>query len=304
MEFRHLRYFLVLADELHFGRAAQRLAISQPPLSLNIQQLEQSIGARLFDRNSKGVRLTPAGRALVPAARALLTQAGEAAQLAREVEQGIVGRLRVGFVSSMLYRGLPPMLSAFQQRHPRLRVLLSEMGSQSQVVALSHGQLDVGFVHTTRVPPELSRLLFSTEPFVCCLPAEHPLAGARRIDPATLQGDAFVMFARDVSPDYYERVLAICTNAGFSPEVQHQARHWLSVVSLVAQGLGVALVPAALRRAAVAGAVFVPLVSVAARSEAYALWRSADDNAALQAFLAEVRAAVPAGTTPAKGVPS
>ncbi|HEX2545106.1 MAG TPA: LysR substrate-binding domain-containing protein [Ramlibacter sp.] len=293
MEFRHLRYFLALSEELHFGRAARRLHISQPPLSLNIRQLEESIGARLFHRTSREVRLTAAGRAFLPAARAMLEQAEESARHAREVEQGYEGRLRIGLVSSMLYRGLPDLLREFQVRHPQLRVMLRELNSHDQMMDVLQGRLDVGFVHTMRVPAEISRLLVASEPFLCCVPSGHPLAKARRLKLRRLQEEAFVMFSRDASPDYYERVLAICSDAGFYPEVRHEVRHWLSVVSMVAQGLGVALVPAALKVSGIPGAAFVPLEASTARSEAFCVWRSADDNAGLQSFLGAVRAAVP-----------
>jgi DNA-binding transcriptional LysR family regulator len=298
MEFRHLRYFLVLAEELHFSRAAQRLSMSQPPLSLNIQQLEASVGARLFQRNSKGVRLTPAGEALVPRARALLEQAQEAARHARDVERGLEGRLQLGFVGAMLYRQLPQLLKRFQDAHPRLRVVLRELNSQDQLVELVHGQLDVGFVHNTRLPAGVAQITFSREAFVCCLPADHPLARRRRLDLSLLQDEAFVLFARSVSPDYYERILSICAQAGFRPEVRHEVRHWLSVVSLVSQGLGVALVPASLRHSRLGGAVFVPLAAPAAESHAYCVWREANESVALGAFLAEVRQAA-VGDSPA-----
>lgn len=295
MEFRHLRYFLVLAEELHFSRAAQRLAISQPPLSLNIQQLEASVGAQLFERNSRGVRLTPAGEAFVPRARALLEQAQEAARHARDVARGLEGRLQLGFVGAMLYRGLPQLLRRFQDGHPRLRLVLRELNSQDQLIELAHGQLDVGFVHNTRLPSDFSQLLYAREPFVCCLPADHPLARKRRIDLATLQDQPFVLFARSVSPDYHERILAVCAAAGFHPEVRHEVRHWLSVVSLVSQGLGVALVPASLKRAQLQGAVFVPLAGevpdAAAESHACCIWRETQANAARSAFVAAVREA-------------
>ena len=291
MEFRHLRYFLVLSEELHFGRAARRLAISQPPLSLNIRQLEESIGARLFHRNSKEVRLTAAGRAFVPAARALLEQAVEAGRHAREVEQGFTGFLRIGFVGSMLYRGLPQMLEQFRVRHPKLRLLLREMNSENQMIELTHGQLDVGFVHTTRTTRDTSRLLFSSEPFVCCLPQGHALARARKLAVHRLAGEPLVMFSRAASPDYYERVLSICTAAGFQPDVQHEARHWLSVVSMVSHGMGVALVPAALRRSAIPNAVFVPIDCTDVHSQTYCIWRDGNDNAGLQVLLEAIKAA-------------
>lgn len=170
MEFRHLRYFLVLAEELHFGRAARRLSISQPPLSLNIKQLEASLGARLFTRNSKEVRLTDAGKAFAPKARALLDQAGDAARHARAVDQGLAGRLHIGFVGATMYRGLPQLLRKFQLQHPALEVVLRELNSQDQLVELAHDQLDIGFVHTSRLPEEMQHELFASEPFVCCLP--------------------------------------------------------------------------------------------------------------------------------------
>lgn len=291
MEFRHLRYFLVLAEELHFGRAAQRLAISQPPLSLNIQQLEASIGARLFTRNSKQVQLTDAGRAFVPQARALLEQAQQAARHARDVAEGLAGSLQVGFVGTMLYRGLPQMLQRFQAEHPRLRLTLRELSSSDQLVELAHERLDVGFVHTTRVPPGLSQVLVARQPFVACLPAGHALAREPVLALQRLQGEPFAMVSRAVSADYHERILAICTEAGFTPEIRYELRHWLSVVSLVSQGLGVALVPQALQQSALPGTAFVPLDSATSPYDTYCLWKGARDHVAVQAFVAAVQEA-------------
>lgn len=290
MEFRHLRYFLVLAEELHFGRAAQRLAISQPPLSTNIQQLEASVGARLFTRNSKAVQLTEAGRAFVPQARALLEQAQQAARHARDVAQGLAGSLQVGFVGTMLYRGLPGLLKRFQVQHPRLRLTLKELSSSDQLIELAHERLDLGFVHTTRVPPGLSQILVASQPFVACLPAGHALARKRALSLAALQGEPFACISRGVSADYHERIVALCTEAGFTPEIRYELRHWLSVVSLVSQGLGVALVPQALRQSALPGTAFVPLDSASVPYDTYCLWKTARDHQALAAFLEAVRA--------------
>jgi DNA-binding transcriptional LysR family regulator len=287
MEFRHLRYFLVLAEELHFGRAAQRLSITQPPLSLNIQQLEASVGAQLFTRNSRGVQLTAAGLAFVPSARALLDQAGQAAREAREVAQGLVGSLQIGFVGTVLYRGLPQILRGFAARHPRLRLVLREMSSSDQLIDLMQERLDLGFVHTTRVPAGFSQILVSSQPFVACLPAGHALARRRRLPLARLQGEPFAVVSRAVSPDYHERILA---DAGFSPEIRYELRHWLSVVSLVSQGLGVALAPAALQQSGVPGAVFLPLDVETPPYETHCLWKTDRDQAALGAFLEAVRA--------------
>ncbi len=294
MELRHLRYFVVLAEELHFGRAARRLSISQPPLSVAIRQLESSVGAQLFERNSKEVRLTPAGQALQVSARQLLRQAEEAAIEARDVAQGLAGRLRIGFVGAMLYRGLPQALRRFQVEHPAVKVTLAELNSREQIAELLHDRLDVGFVHTSRMPAELAHVLLLSEPFVACLPTTHRLARRRTVDPAQLKGEPFVLFARSVSPDYHERILGICADAGFAPEVRHEVRHWMSVVSLVSQGMGVALVPDAMRHAALRGAVFRPLEGEAASSQAHCVWRAGPANAVVQGFLQAVRTGRPA----------
>jgi DNA-binding transcriptional LysR family regulator len=290
MEFRHLRYFLVLAEELHFGRAAQRLSITQPPLSLNIQQLEASVGAQLFTRNSRGVQLTAAGQAFVPAARALLDQAGQAAREAREVSQGLLGSLQIGFAGTVLYRGLPHMLKGFADQHPKLRLTLRELSSSDQLIDLMHERLDVGFVHTTRVPAGFSQILVSSQPFVACVPVCHPMARRKRLSLGALHSEPFAMIARAVSPDYHERILGLCADAGFSPEVRYELRHWLSVVSLVSQGLGVALVPSALQQANLPGVSFVPLDTDTSPYETHCLWKTDRDQAALGAFLAAVRA--------------
>lgn len=290
MEFRHLRYFLALAEELHFGRAAQRLAITQPPLSLNIQQLEASVGARLFERDSKGVRLTAAGSAFRDAAQSLLARADEARLLAREIEAGLVGRLRVGFVGSVLFRGLPQWLARFQAEQPRIEVRLSELNSQEQVDALMRDELDLGFVHTPQVPAELHAELLHEDQFLCCLPDTHALARRRKLPLLALRGEPFVMFSRRASPDYFARIMAMCSGFGFQPKVRHEVRHWLSVVSLVGQGMGVALVPAPLQRSGMAGAVFRPLADAALPSPVYCTWKAALDQPARSRFLQTVRA--------------
>lgn len=286
LEFRHLRYFLALAEELHFGRAAQRLAMSQPPLSVAIQQLEASVGARLFDRDSKGVRLTPAGAAFRASAQGLLDRAEEACALAREVQAGEVGRLRLGFVGSTLFNGLSTWLQAFQASHPRVEVVVTELNSQDQIDALLDQELDLGLVHTDRLPPTLASAPLYTEPFLACLPAGHRLAAQAAIPLAALSEQPFILFSRKGSPDYHARIVEICRQHGFYPRLQHEGRHWLSVVSLVAQGLGVSIVPAAFQRAGVQGAVFKPLTEAIEASAVFATWCRNTDGVLREHFLA------------------
>ena len=289
MEFRHLRCFLMLADELHFGRAAQRLSMTQPPLSLNIRQLEEALGARLFDRDSKGVRLTAAGAAFRESAQALMNQADSARQLVREIAAGATGRLRVGFVGSVLFRGLPRWLEAYRARHPRVEVRLTELNSQEQIDALVRDALDLGFVHTRRVHVSLRVEPVHAEPFLCCVPARHRLARHKTVPIAELRDEPFVLFSRRGSPDYHARIVAMCAEHGFEPRLHHEARHWLSVVSLVAQGLGVSAVPAPLQSAALPGAVFRPFAEPTMPSELFAAWNAERELPARAHFIDLVR---------------
>ena len=293
MELRHLRYFLTLADELHFGRAAQRLAISQPPLSVAIQQLEAEVGAPLFLRNSRGVQLTAAGQALVPAAQAAIDGAAQALHAARDAASGQVGRLSIGFAGTMLYRGLPQMLRRFQAEHARLQLTLRELSSSEQLVELQHARLDAGFAHVSHAPAGLAAQLVSSQPFVACVPAVHALARKRTLPLDALAPEPLALVSRSVSPDYHARIVAACQAAGFTPQPLHEMQHWLSVVSLVSQGLAVALVPAALQQAQLAGAAFVPVKDphgTLPRYETRCLWNPARDLPALGLFLTAVRA--------------
>jgi DNA-binding transcriptional LysR family regulator len=290
MELRHLRCFLALAEELHFGRAAQRLALSQPPLSVAIQQLEASIGARLFVRNSKSVQLTAAGHALLPQARALLERTQLAIQVARDAEQGVIGHLSVGFVGTMLYRGLPELLKQFRHTHPRLRLVLRELSSSEQWQEILQDRLDVGFVHATAVPLGLQHLLVARQPLVLCVPASHPMAkNHSEIALSMLRDEPLALVSREVSPDYHDRILHLCLQAGWQPAERYELRHWLSVVSLVSQGMGVALVPQALQRSGLSGVVFLPLQASTLPYETRCVWRDSNPNPALPALLSLCR---------------
>jgi DNA-binding transcriptional LysR family regulator len=291
MELRHLRYFLALVEELHFGRAAQRLGLSQPPLTVAIQQLEAEVGAPLFLRNSRGVQLTAAGHALVPAARATLDHAAQALHAARDAASGQVGQLSIGFAGTMLYRGLPQMLRRFQAGHARLQLTLRELSSSEQIVELQHARLDAGFAHLAHAPAGLAARLVSSQPFVACVPAAHPLARKRTLPLAALADEPLALVSRSVSPDYHARIVNACQAAGFTPQPLHELQHWLSVVSLVSQGLAVALVPAALQQAQLAGADFVPVRDphgALPRYETRCLWNPARDLPALGLFLQAV----------------
>ena len=203
MELRQLRYFLVLAEELHFSRAAQRLSISQPPLSVAIRQLEEELGAQLFERTSKEVRLTAAGKHLRVQAQDIMEQAQRVRQDMRAIADGVQGRIRLGFVGSAIYRGLPEALESFRTRHPLVRIDMLELNSAEQIASLQQERLDLGLLHATRPAPGLQSHTLVSEPFMACLPDSHALAGLRKLQVRQLAGERMVLFSRQVSPDYH-----------------------------------------------------------------------------------------------------
>jgi DNA-binding transcriptional LysR family regulator len=285
MELRHLRYFVALAEELHFGRAALRLSITQPPLSFAIQAMEQELDARLFERDNKRVSLTDAGHAYLLESRAILDRMEHANATARAIASGKVGRLDIGFTGSMAYREVPRIVSRFFEQHPGIEVTLREMSSAEQVEALLHSQLHAAFVNIAVTPEGLQGLALLKDAFVCCLPENHPLAERTEISLIELAGDPFVMFVREISPANYDNVIAVCRQAGFEPKTRFAARQWLTIVALVANGLGVSLVPQSIARSRISGTRFVPISSTEAFSSAYLLWQPESKTPALRNFL-------------------
>jgi DNA-binding transcriptional LysR family regulator len=285
MKLRVLEYFTVLAEELHFGRAADRLAITQPPLSLAIKDLEAELGVQLLLRNSKHVELTPAGAAFLEEARQILDRVTKAGGVAKAVARGIRGRLEVGMTGSLVYRGVPGIVRQFGQAMPGIDLVLREMSTAEQLQDLLHGQLDAGFVNAAVVPPQLQSLPLADDQFVLCLPESHPRAGARTVALKALGDERFVMFSREVSPANYDNVIAIFSRARIHPRTVHAARQWLTIVAMVAQGLGVSLVPRSLARSRVDGVRFVPFSGAPALAPALLVWNPAHTSPALEGFI-------------------
>lgn len=286
MKLHFLRYFTVLAEELHFGRAADRLAITQPPLSLAIKALEEELGVQLLLRSSKRVELTPAGSAFLEEARQILDRVARASSIALAVASGSRGRLDVGMAGSLVYRGVPAIVQRFGADTHGIELILHEMSTAEQLQGLLHGHLDAGFLNAFVVPPQLRSLPLIEDEFVLCLPAAHPRAGARSVDLADLSEERFVMFSRDVSPANYDNVIAIFSRAGVHPKTVHAARQWLTIVAMVAEGLGVSLVPRSLARSHVDNVRFVPFTGAAAISPALLVWNPARTSPGLERFIA------------------
>ncbi|WP_323120618.1 LysR family transcriptional regulator [Burkholderia alba] len=292
MDLKQLRYFVAVAEELHFGRAAKRLFISQPALSFDIRKFEDTLGVQLFARTSKSVALTNAGEVLLGEARRLLLQADEARRLTIRSASGLAGRLRIGFVNSMLYRGLPQAVRQFGADYPTVEIVLKEMNTHEQVQAMTRAQIDLGYAHWGSFPPDIAAETIFSEPFLCCLPAAHPLARGKRIALAALAKEPFILFPRDAAPHYHDLIIAQCVSAGFSPLIRHEARLWQTVLSMVEFEMGVALVPRVLQQVRNERLCYRPLRDNALESHTLQLRRAGAVEPVAERFAQYLRAAI------------
>ncbi len=293
MELRHLRYFVTVAEELHFGRAARRLHLSQPPLSMQIKALEQELGAQLLERTQRRVALTPAGEVFLKDAREILGRVERATANAQRAARGEVGELTVGFVTIADYNLLPQTLSAFRVRNPGIRLILREATSDVQLQQLTEERMDVGFILTPVADERLAVLPLLREPLVAALPAHHPLARGRGpLALGRLEGLPFILFPRHMAQGLYDDIVSFCRQAGFSPRVEQEAVQMQTIVSLVSSGLGVALIPASLRHLGRTGVVYRSLREAGPSTEIALAWRARDTRPALHRFLELVRTMV------------
>jgi DNA-binding transcriptional LysR family regulator len=288
MELRHLVYFVTLAEERHFGRAAARLNMTQPPLSQQIRQLEEELGVRLFSRSSRRVELTAAGEVFLAEARKALAQVERAADVAHRAGRGELGRLRVGFVGSATYDVLPAVLRAYRARHPGVDVVLQELSTPQQEEALVTGEIDVGFVRPPLAAPELALEVLDEAPCVLAVPVRHPLAAAEKVSLADLAGVPLVMLSRSTWAGLYDEVIGLCRTAGFSPDIRQEAREFQTVIGLVAGGLGVAVVPAPARNLHTRDVVYKEAAGMP-RAVMGLAWRRDDDAPVLHAFVEVAR---------------
>lgn len=295
IEWRAWRQFLALAETLHFGRAAERLHMTQPPLTMAIQQLEERLGVALFERTRRSVELTAAGAALVEPVRQLLRQAERLPDLARAVGQGSIGHLRLGFVSTVGFGPLPQWLRVFRQTHPSVRVTLRESTTDVQLHALDEGEMDAGFVlHAPGMPPDgLPSLVVRREPMVLALPQTHALARQSRLTRKALLNQPLVIFPREIAPSLYDSLLAYYHQHGASPAITQEAIQMQTIVNLVSAGLGVAWVPEVVTQLKRPGVVYRGLPPTLAADgphcETSLVWRE-DASAVVRRFVEFIRA--------------
>lgn len=284
MELRHLRYFVSVAEESNVRRAAARLHIAQPALSRQIQQLESEVGTELFRREKKRIFLSSAGALFLPEARRTLAAAQQAVTVARAGERGDLGDLSIGFVESAAFGILPGVVKRFRQQFPSVHLALWELVTNDQLRALHENRLDVGFLRTPIDDRSICTRTIVREPLMAALPLSHPLAKGTRIRLSQLAGEPFILFPRALGPNFFDQIVGICRRAGFAPKIAQEAIQMGTIVSLVAIGLGVALVPASLKNLRRNGVVYKRLTSPSAVELSMA-WRADNRNPTLARFI-------------------
>jgi DNA-binding transcriptional LysR family regulator len=295
VELRHLKAFVAVAEELHFGRAAARLQIAQSPLSQSIRTLEGELGVALLDRTTRRVSLRPAGEAFLPRAREAIAAAGAAVDDARSAATGQLGRLRVGFTGSMTYALLPALAKALRAQLPRVALdLRGELLTPEQVHRLVNRELDIGFLRPPIEHADLAIEPMGAESLVVVLPRGHALAARNAIAVGDLENEAFITYPSHFRSVLHDAVSATCAENGFIPTVAVEVGETATLVSFVAAGMGVALVPASAQFMTVTGAVYRPLLGATHSVQIAMCWRRDAEAPALEAAREVIRAEVKA----------
>ncbi len=301
MELRHLRYFVTVAEELHFGRAAGKLHISQPPLSMQIRALENELGVTLFNRTQRRVSLTQAGAALLGEARHILARVEQAVLMTKRAGRGEIGELAIGFISVADYNVLPVVLREFRRRFPLVKLTLRESTTDAQIRDLLAGRIDVGFMLPPINEASLQSVPILREPLIAALPAKHPLAGRPgKLGLEKLKDAPFILFPRPYAPGLYDDIVSCCKAAGFSPQVEQEAIQMQTIVSLVSAELGVALIPASLTNLQRTGVTYKLLKGGSPLTEVHLVWRRGDELPALRVFVEVASRMAKAASRPRK----
>ncbi|NER79190.1 MAG: LysR family transcriptional regulator [Leptolyngbya sp. SIO1D8] len=291
MELRHLRYFVTVAEELHFGRAALRLHMAQQPLSRQIRNLEDELGVQLFHRTKRTIRLTEAGQAFFPEAQKTLVQAAKAITIAQQVERGEQGQLQVGFTGPILNSVLPAIVRQFRSRFPHIQLKLTRLATNDQVEALLKEEIQVGLLHPPIDAPLLNQKVIYHEPLIALFPDIHPLAkdAPAPISAIELANEPFILFPRQVGPALYDSILSFCRQANFSPAIVQEAFPQQTILGLVAAGLGISLIHASVQQIQHQGVVIRPLIEATPILESAVAWHTEARHPALTQFLSLVR---------------
>ncbi|WP_052866782.1 LysR family transcriptional regulator [Streptomyces niger] len=303
MELRHLTAFVAVAEELHFGRAAKRLQMAQPPLSQQIRQLEKELGVQLFERNTRSVRLTSAGQSFLDPVRTVLADLDTATRAAKAAGRGEYGRVTIGFAGASTHETLPLLTRAVRAAHPALELVMKGQTYANVALAgVADGSLDLGFVRLPVTQPGVATRVIDEEELVCALPSDHPLARRRRIPIAALADEPFVSFPANAGSTVRDATVRACEGAGFNPRVVQEAPDSYTILALVAAGVGTTLTVTSCQHIQQTGLVYRPLAGPPIRLQAALAWRPDNPSAALRTVLAVAEEALPTpeGKTPVR----
>ncbi len=285
LELRHLKYFMVVADELHFRKAAEILYISQPGLSKQIKELEESLGLKLFERNNRNVDLTAAGIFLKEELKGYFSGLEKIINHAKLLNEGIVGELRFGYVGSAMQEIIPNLLLKFKEELPKIQYNFKEMDNQNQIESLVSNHIDIGFMRLDQVPIGLNSFPVLSEPFCLVLPESNLWNISSTNGLRALQEESFILFDPKYSPSYFAKVMDIFKFSGFKPNVTHNTIHASSIFTLVQKGFGISLVPKSLKAEHYQGIRFVDLDYLPQRTVLSAVWSESNRNPILNSLL-------------------
>ena len=285
IELRHYRYFLAVAEELHFRKAAERLYISQPGLSRQIRQMEKKLNIQLFERNNKKVQLTVAGIYLRDETRLVLKHLEKITEHAKMLNRGMEGMVEIGYVGSAMQNVIPELLIKFKKEHPNIQFGLKELDNFQQIDQLLLEKIDVGFVRLNEVPPELNIREVYKETFSVVLPEDHPMDAAHFKSLAQLKDETFVFFEKSYSPIYYSRVMSIFEESGFSPKVSHTTVHANTIFRLVENNFGISIVPTSLKLGYNLKVKFIELKEIPQKAILFMSWKKNNRNPILDKLL-------------------
>ncbi|WUW20824.1 LysR family transcriptional regulator [Streptomyces sp. NBC_01463] len=294
MELRHLSAFVAVAEELHFGRAAKRLQMAQPPLSQQIRQLEKELGVQLFERNTRSVRMTSAGESFLQPVRTVLDDLDTAVRAAKAAGRGEYGRVSIGFAGASSHETLPLLTRAVRAAHPAIELVMTGQTYANVALArVADGSMDLGFVRLPVTQPGVSHRVIDEEELVCALPSDHPLATRESVPIEVLAGEPFVSFPANTGSTVRDAMVGACEAAGFNPRVVQEAPDSYTILALVAAGVGVTLTVTSVQHIQQNGLVYRPLVGPPIRRQAALAWRADNPSAALRAVLAVAEDALP-----------
>ncbi|MHA7129049.1 LysR family transcriptional regulator [Algoriphagus namhaensis] len=285
MELRHLHYFLAVAEELNFRKAAEKLFISQPGLSRQIKDLEDELEVQLLERSKKHVHLTAAGDYFQSEMRFLLNHLESAKLQLKQISEGRAGELRVGFLGSASNQVLPEFMRRLDRKYPGISTTLEEMTNAAQVDLLLSDKLDLGFVRLASVPEGLEMKTVSRDTFSLVVPRGHSVTEGNFHSLRQVENEDFLLFSSDYSKYYYDQIMSICRSAGFHPKIKHKSVHALTIFKLVEQGMGVSIVPHSLQDGYDLGVRFMPIPDTGQFTELSVLWKPKNRNPVLQTAL-------------------